>query len=1042
MNSCHCSNHQSTLLTTACRLLWRISCRQRVLAILAVPIMLVGLRAESPPPPDTDPRAANARVKNILETFPGRGVLADDTQPTPPTDTLKNFEMLDGFEIDLVLSEPEIEQPLFVSWDSRGRLWVIQYRQYQYPAGLKVVRFDQHLRAVFDRVPEPPPTGPRGADRITVHEDSDGDGKFDTHREVITGLNIATAVQTDAHGIWVLNPPYLLYYHDRDQDDQPEGPPDVHLSGFGLQDTHSVANSLRWGPDGWLYGANGSTTGGTVSSQNTKGVTFQGQCIWRYHPKRREFEIYAEGGGNTFSCEIDAGGRLFSGTNGGNTRGLHYPQGAYFRKNWGKHGPLTNPYAFGFLEPMPSSGDPRRFPQAMTIYDGGLYPDEFSGRLFAANAMTNTVLHSERVRIGSTFKTVDHDRLVTTSDHWFRPVYAGVGPDGCVYLADWYDSRLSHVSPTDDWHKSSGRVYRIRPKDQQPTYQVENLNRLPIDQLVTRLQHGNKWVRHRATLELGWRADTSVSERLVEMVDSSLSLEALWALNLLDQLTTDLKLKWLHHPNANIRRWIVRLWGDDRSGHEALARLATSEHDAEVRSQLASTAKRISSRLALPIIEALITHHEDMTDPHLPLLIWWALEAHVEDWPRVSQLFATSAFQESPIAQQFLVERLSRRYAASGEFEQLEHVVDLIELARRDDNQALEHRLLRGVEEALAGREPPRMPMRLSRALERYRESIGQHPLVASIRRRDPQAIKQGIAQLNDSTTPLAQRIELAESLAQSAEPIALEQLLGIATRSSSTPALQRVAIRGLSHFQAAEIGERLTRAFDNSVSAEHGLRDTACRTLASRPAWAKVLLREINAWRIRPEQIPPDVVQQLRAIDDAEVQSAANEAFGPLVAVAAPEKIAEIEQLTSVLVHSSGDAERGEKLFQKHCATCHRLFGAGSDVGPPLDNYDRGNLKFWLPAIVDPSLEIREGYQTYAATTDDGRVITGTIANQNPDTVALRTAEGQQIVTARERLESLRALERSLMPEGLLKLLTEQQIRDLFQYLRLGIQP
>ncbi len=153
-----------------------------------------------------------------------------------------------------------------MSFDERGRLWVVQYLQYPFPAGLKVVRYDQYLRAVFDKVPQPPPLGTRGADKITVFEDADGDGVFERHKDVITGLNIATAVVTGAGGIWVLNPPYLLFYPDANGDDIPDGDPVVHLSGFGLEDTHSVANSLAWGPDGWLYGANGSTTTGRVSS--------------------------------------------------------------------------------------------------------------------------------------------------------------------------------------------------------------------------------------------------------------------------------------------------------------------------------------------------------------------------------------------------------------------------------------------------------------------------------------------------------------------------------------------------------------------------------------------------------------------------------------------------------------------------------------------------------------------------------------------------------------------------------------------------------
>ncbi|MEZ6147970.1 MAG: hypothetical protein R3B91_21580 [Planctomycetaceae bacterium] len=391
--------------------------------------------------------AGNDEVERVLRTFPGRGEVGDDSDPTPAEEAVKLFEVADGLKIELVAAEPTVEQPLFLHFDDRGRLWVVQYRQYPFPEGLKVIRYDQHLRAVFDKVPQPPPHHVPGKDKITVFEDTDGDGKYDTHRDVITGLNITSAVATGHGGIWVLNPPYLLFYPDADRDDVPDADPVVHLSGFGIEDTHSVANSLRWGPDGWLYGANGSTTTGNVSSALTKNVRWEGQNIWRYHPDLRVFEIFAEGGGNTFSSEIDGKGRVFSGTNHGDTRGMYYPQGSYGEKNWGKHGPLTNPYAFGYFHHMRHEGDKDRFPQTFVIYEGGSLPSLFHGNVIAANALHNRVWASEMIQDTSTYRTIDRPPVVTTPDRWFRPVCVEVGPDGAVYIADWYDTRLTHVDP-------------------------------------------------------------------------------------------------------------------------------------------------------------------------------------------------------------------------------------------------------------------------------------------------------------------------------------------------------------------------------------------------------------------------------------------------------------------------------------------------------------------------------------------------------------------------------------------------------------------
>jgi len=272
--------------------------------------------------------AGNDEVKKIMETRAGRGVMADDTPPTPPLDAVKKFTMRSDVAVDLMAAEPAVEQPLYASWDSKGRMWVTMYRQYQFPAGLKIISYDQHLRAKFDKVPLPPPRGEKGADKITVFEDTDGDGTFDKHTDVITGLNIASAALPGMGRIWVLNPPYLLSYPDADLDGLPDGDPEVELSGFGLEDTHSVATNLQWGMDGWLYGANGSTTTGKVSSANSKNVKWEGQCIWRFHPKKKLFEIYAEGGGNTFSLDMDSKGRVFSGTNNGCFVGHVSPEAA------------------------------------------------------------------------------------------------------------------------------------------------------------------------------------------------------------------------------------------------------------------------------------------------------------------------------------------------------------------------------------------------------------------------------------------------------------------------------------------------------------------------------------------------------------------------------------------------------------------------------------------------------------------------------------------------------------------------------------------
>lgn len=291
----------------------------------------------------------------------------------------------DDFTIDLVAVHPVVEQPIYLNFDQRGRMWVAQYRQYPFPAGSKVVGKDRFWRSEYDKMPSPPghPDYVPGKDRISIHEDTNGDGAFDKVTPFLDGLNFCTSFARGHDGLWVLQPPYLLFYQDKDRDDQPDGPPQVHLRGFGIEDSHSLANSLTWGPDGWLYGANGSTTSlrVTVEGKEEPPLVRVGQLIWRYHPEKRLFEIFAEGGGNNLSCEFDSVGRLYSGSNTKHL-GFWYHQGAYYQKTFRKHGELSNPHAYGYL-PGILHKQYARVTNSIMVYEGGELPSRFEGAMLA-----------------------------------------------------------------------------------------------------------------------------------------------------------------------------------------------------------------------------------------------------------------------------------------------------------------------------------------------------------------------------------------------------------------------------------------------------------------------------------------------------------------------------------------------------------------------------------------------------------------------------------------------------------------------------------
>ncbi|HZW29102.1 MAG TPA: PVC-type heme-binding CxxCH protein, partial [Isosphaeraceae bacterium] len=666
--------------------------------------------------------------------------------PLSPRAALASFQVPDELQLDLVLAEPVVRQPVSLSFDERGRLWVVQYLQYPNPAGLRMVSRDGVWRAVYDKVPPPPPHHFRGKDKITIHEDSDGDGVYDRHKTFVDGLNIATAVALGRGGAWVLNPPYLLFYPDRDRDDVPDGDPEVHLQGFGLEDTHSVVNSLRWGPDGWLYAAQGSTVTGHVRrpglDDGKEPVHSMGQLIWRYHPETRRYEVFAEGGGNAFGVEIDAKGRIYSGHNGGDTRGFHYVQGGYYQKGFNKHGPLSNPYAFGYFPAMKHNRVPR-FTHTFVFYEAAAFPDRYRGLLFGVAPLLNHVVMSRVSPDGSSFQTRDVGLAVSSSDPWFRPVDIKLGPDGALYIADWYDRQVNHYrNHQGQIDPASGRIYRLRAKGLRPSGKFPDLAGLSTPDLVKLLTDSNKWTRQTAMRLIGDRKDPTLAPLLKGLVTTTAgqpALEALWALNLSGGLDEATALQTLEHPDPYVRQWTVRLLGDARrvspSLAATLARRAAVEPEVEVRSQLACSARRLPAGDGLPIVRALLSRQEDTRDIHLPLLLWWAIEAKVATDPdAVLALFEDRATWDLPVVRSMVAERVMRRFAAAGTRPDLARCTRLLTLAPGPDHA---RRLMAGFEAAYVGRSLAGLPPELAGALARY----GGQSLTLGLRQGKPEAV-------------------------------------------------------------------------------------------------------------------------------------------------------------------------------------------------------------------------------------------------------------------------------------------------------------
>jgi putative membrane-bound dehydrogenase-like protein len=966
-------------------------------------------------------------------------------QGLTPEQALAKMETAPGFEVKLFASEPEVRQPVAMYFDERGRMWVVQYLQYPTPAGLKPVKVDNFLRTTYDKIPEPPPKGPTGVDRITICEDTDGDGKADKFKDFLSNLNMATGIAVGRGGVFVLQSPYLLFYPDKNHDDAPDGDPEVLLSGFGMEDAHAYANSLQWGPDGWLYGTQGSTV-----TAHIRGIEFQ-QGIWRYQPETKEFELFSEGGGNTWGLDFDADGQAIAGTNFGDVVALHQAQGAYYLKNFGKHGELHNPYSYGYFDHIPFKGfQGGHVTAGGIVYNGGLFPSEFNGSYIAANVLANTVYWHRFTKDGSTFRGEQAGTLLNGHDPWFRPVDCAVGPDGAVYIADWHDKRATHLDSKDTWDRSNGRIYRIAPKGA-PASKPFDLGELSTAELVTELANPNNWHSREARRLLAERADASIApilRRLIWQQDNrQLSTEAFWALAVSAPQWKEEATDYLHHYSPVIREWVVRLLGDDKliplKIEPELLILSQNEANASVRSQLACSARRFSNKkLAVSVIFNLLQHDEDARDQHIPLLLWWALEPLLISEPdAVLQEFKSGSRWKAAMTRSTILERIGRRLSSDNDPASQVMLAKLYDLAPgREEVDFLSAGVEKGLATSGAGAKKDSKELIKILALLWNERQSSQPLLRLNVRAGNEEAISMAAQRLKEGQGAEPERVALMDSIGSLRDAARTPLLLDLLNDSPSD-SIKSAALNALQKVNEPALAAELLQAYPRLTG---GIQRQIASALTSRKEWAAALVQAVETGKLKKSDISLDQVGKLNQVASDSLKPRIEKIWGKVRNDTAQEKVNFENELKLLLRPSGaagrdakGDLAKGRELFNKTCAVCHKLFDTGNAVGPELTSADRKNLDSLLANIVNPSGYIRPEYAPYQVDTKDGQSIAGIMVESTPGSVTLLTAANQKLTVPRDQIEELKESNLSLMPEGLLESLSQDEITDLFAYLQ-----
>jgi putative membrane-bound dehydrogenase-like protein len=562
--------------------------------------------------------------------------------PPPPLDLVKNagltpeqaakaITLPEGFSVSLFAGEPDIVQPVALTIDDRGRVWVAEAMTY----------------------PKRAPEG-QGKDRIVIFEDTNGDGKFDKRTVFAEGLNLVSGLEVGFGGVWVGAAPYLMFIPDKDGDDKPDGPPEILLDGFdAISDTHETLNAFIWGPDGWLYGCHGVFTKSIVGKPGTP----EGQRtrlnagVWRYHPTKRIFEIFAEGTSNPWGVDFNDMGQAFC-TACVIPHLYHVIQGARYQRQAGNH---FNPYTYKDITTIadhvhwvgtggPHAGNNRsdaagggHAHAGAMIYLGGAWPAEYRNTIFMSNIHGNRVNNDLLEPQGSGYVGKHGKDLLLMNDKWSRLINLKYGPDGSVYMIDWYDQQACHLQQPEKFDRSNGRIYKVSYKSDQarvsPAKQ-QDLSKLSDAELVGLQGDSNDYFVRHARRILQERQSKDVAGALGTMLnvssDPAKRLRALWALHALGADDEKLLMGQLKHANEYVRGWAIQLACEDRNPSDEMlaefARLAESDPSPVVRLYLASALQRIEMPKRWDIIKALVSHEGDADDHNLPCLYWYALE--------------------------------------------------------------------------------------------------------------------------------------------------------------------------------------------------------------------------------------------------------------------------------------------------------------------------------------------------------------------------------------------------------------------------------
>ena len=942
-----------------------------------------------------------------------------------PEEAARAMTVPAGFGVDLVASEPDLHQPVALTTDHRGRLWVLEARTY----------------------PRRAPEG-EGRDSIVVLEDLDADGHHESRTVFLEGLNLASGLAVGHGGVWIGAAPYLLFVPDADDDLVPDGEPEVVLDGWGYEDTHETLNSFTWGPDGWLYGCHGVFTHSRVGAPGTADEERApiDAGVWRLHPESRRFEVFAWGTSNPWGIDFDERGQAFI-TACVIPHLYHVVPGGRYIRQAGDH---FDAFAYEeidtiadhrhYLGATPHGGNDRSSSAGgghahcgALIYRGEAFPEAWRGRVLMNNIHGNRVNSDRLERRGSGYVGSHGEDLVLANDRWYRGISLETGPDGAVYFIDWSDEQACHLTDPEVWDRTNGRLFRLRYGEVAPV--TVDLRAADEASLAGLALDGDGWHARGARVELATRAvaDSGLADRISPVLLEGLRqpaggarrLRALWGLHVTGGLEEALLLEALADPDEDLAAWAVRLAAEpERPSAAVLAELRSltaRTTSAVVLLELAAALQRQGPDFEW--LEALLVH-EGGEDPNLPALLWYALEPHVAADP----LLALRLVEHAPDRR--LAGHAARRAAAREDSRAL-----LVQAMLESGSPDWRTTLLLELDEALRDARGVEAPAGWAELYPTFAASedaaVRDAALWVAAAFADPAALPRLEERLLDRAEEPGRRARALEALVASRRAEVASALLAVLAE----PELRGAAIRGLAACVDERTPGRLLALYPELTAEE---RRDALATLTGRVPFAVELLRAVEAGEVPASDLSAFTLRKLRGLGDAEVDALVAAVWGvwrePEGDRAA--RVAELVERFSSEDPALVRPSNGRRVFEATCARCHELFGEGGSLGPELTGSNRADLEYLLTNLLDPNAVIGRDYQTTIVRTVDGLFVTGIAVAETETSLTLGT-ETDEVVVALADLEERYLSEVSAMPEGQLDALSAADQRDLIAYLR-----